>query len=543
MALITIVNNGPIHSIVEDSDYLWINNLAHTKSNLTPVFGTWLGVVGAVSYTFNLRKTLYITAGTTVQSTAQRDSTLHNPVSIGYTYPLFTSSEAGARFFFDAELSSWLLSATTYVYQKMDNTNKYVGRFSAGANAYENVIPVCTSSDGTFILSVGQRYDTAPTGVISKWPTNTPAGATNIVTGAYAYGSVLMSENASYYFIGVVTSASGTNPTVLAIYAISKTTLASTTVLTPTTFGTSYPPTYMSNAYSASADSKYTYAVVSNATDPVYTIKYVNYNQASLTQTNGNCTIDWGGSSSSAEFGPSVRTTNWPILRSWVVTTGTASYMYFALMENGGSQTETTANMKLYGFTISSGTPSSLTHKETIAIGSTHGFIKSVTPIADDWSRIMVVTASNIHIYDFSDANGYTLGTTIPHNSVGTGQSDIGAIGVDGLGRIWVQSSGGLGSQVHMYSASTATTITLTFASSSYNYSGTTITSSFNLSAYNASGSRIATSVQVVFDSPNCTFSDDTTTKTITTSSGGETSTNIKITGPGLIRAVANVAV
>lgn len=545
MALVTINRTASTPPVIESDDYIYIHGVGHDKATLSPVYGEYTNVPSYNSPTFRFRKTLTGPTASTPDalSALLTDTTLMNPAHLGIMYPMAVNPNNSGTVVSKGDSNSIGGTGTRYVLYSTAGDNKRTAFVSSGAAAiYGCYISQIVSFVGNDALMLGDLGNTTAAYGISRYATNGVLNSsTAIVTATYNKIPCLISESASHWFMSLTSGA--TNPTTVGLFAINKTTLVSTTSLTGAAQGTAYPTPTVSNAYSVDTNNKYAYLTISNAADPVYTIRYINFNQSTITgATAGNCTIDWGGSSSSAQFGASSRTAVTSILRTWVVTTGTASYVCFALQEGVIGNTETASNMKMYVFTINSGTPSSLTFKQTVSIGATHGYIRSVFPITDDWSKVAVVTGSAAHLYTFSDANGYQLGTSISANIFGALGSE-GALGVDELGRIWVQDAGGVLSNVHVYSATNATTITLNFAASSYNYTGTTINSSFNLSAYNASGSRVVANIQVICDSPNITFSDDTTTKTITTSAGGETTQNVKITGPGQVRMVANVAV
>lgn len=542
VATMTRVSGTP--AIVEDSTHIVINGHVYDKTTLTPIFGQFKGyfnadATGAVS---RLARYCSIPDSASADFFNSLDSTLGDPGGLVANHSII---EVGSdKFYFPGMPNSAWSSASTTVYTKYDSANIHIGTYNQAANL-RTVIPIAFSATLNEIFGVyADGTCTATSGASSlTYPTTTPgAGTLAGINLSYVHSTSFLSENATYWFVaynhGTVSAA-----TTLAIAAVNKTTRAATTVLTATAQSTTYPRLITSNVYNQSTDSKWTYIVGSNSVDPAFTIRYNNYNQSSLTNTGGDCTIDWNGSSSAAEFVALAKTSRATQIRTWVVTGTADSFVCFASMDSGSTTTQTVSTMRMHVFKINAGTPSSIQFKETVAIGTTHGRIRNVFPITNNWRTIAVMTDSAATLYTWDDTNGYTVGTTIPYSIKSTSPLTSGMFGVDMQGRIWIHSSGGAGSTISVYSPTTATTITLNFASSSYNYTGTTINSSFNLSAYNASGARIATNIQVVLDSANITFSDDTTTKTITTSAGGEVSTNVKITGPGQIRAVANVAV
>lgn len=534
---------GPAMSVLESQDYIYINGQAHEKDTLNPVFGKFLGANNAYECALRMRKTLFGNAANAEASMA-RDTTLVNPASLGWTYPTYDSADLGASFTQYNTVNGYGNTVNECIYGRNTRSNGMQEGVYAQSSSIFTTPHVFLGADagGAYILALTGQYISTGGAITRKFPVAAAAAPTAINTIAYARVCAALSENDAYWFVAAVSGS--TNPTAVAVFAINKTTLASTTVYSFAAQGTGYPSAVPSAPFNASADSKYSYCAVANAAAPLFTIRYINYNQSSLSATAGACTIDWGATSAAAEFAASNRSSALPLLRCWTIHTDTADYVCFGLSEQGGGANEVAANMKVYVFTINPANPTQLTWKQTIAVGAEWGYIKSLFPLTDDHTRLGVVTSSAMYLYNFTDAAGYDYsGVSIPHNIFTATAQQAGAIGVDELGRIWTQDAGGKGALVKMYAPTTSATVRLTFASSSYNYTGSDIATSFNLSAYNADGNRVATDVQVVLDSGNITFADSTTTKTITTSASAETTVNVTITGPGQVRAIANVAV
>ncbi len=550
MALITTISRATgTYAVIEDSNYIYIHGQAYTKNTLTPVFG-----ISRQYYTGWASSSIArLARGCTIPDFSTSgfchlDSTAGDPAGLISNHGVYEYGSEVFTFPGLPDSSTWNTSNTA-VYNKFDGAGVYHSHYGIAA-AYRNIMPVGFVTGLSQILTVMADgcYEAPANGpFVQRWALTPAAGAsvtTGNAAGLYAFTTSLLSENATYWFIASIHgNGVSTNACTLKLDAVAKSNAAVTNIINNVVQSTTFPRLMPSNPYSQSTDSKWSYIAGANAADPYFTVRYNNYNHNTLGNTGGDCTIDWNGSSATVEFSSIVKTSRDTCLRTWVVTGTADSFVYFAVCDDGSTTAQTVSNMKMYGFKINSGTPSSIQFKETIAIGTIHGRIRNIFPITNDWRTIAVMTDSAATLYTWDDTNGYTAGTTIPYSIKNSNPGLMGTFGVDTLGRIWVVSSGGGGSTVSVYSTTTATTITLNFASSSYNYTGTTINSSFNLSAYNASGSRIATDIQVVLDSSNITFSDDTTPKTITTSAGGEVSTNVKITGPGQIRAVANVAV
>ena len=86
-------------------------------------------------------------------------------------------------------------------------------------------------------------------------------------------------------------------------------------------------------------------------------------------------------------------------------------------------------------------------------------------------------------------------------------------------------------------------TVSITPENTSYSYAGSNINTFVNVSAINASGARIATSVKLVIEGSSMTFSDSTTTKTVTTLTTGDLQVDTIITGAGFTNVTASIEI
>jgi len=91
------------------------------------------------------------------------------------------------------------------------------------------------------------------------------------------------------------------------------------------------------------------------------------------------------------------------------------------------------------------------------------------------------------------------------------------------------------------------TKVTVTPASSSYNYTGSTINTSVGVSAYNISSERIATTVKLTIDGTSMQFDSDgngntgTDSATITTLTNADITKNVNIVSAGVSDIIANI--
>mgnify|MGYP000533321530 CR=1 FL=1 len=75
------------------------------------------------------------------------------------------------------------------------------------------------------------------------------------------------------------------------------------------------------------------------------------------------------------------------------------------------------------------------------------------------------------------------------------------------------------------------------------NDSGSDIVTNLAISALNASGARIATSVKLTIEGSSMKFSDDTTTKTVTTLTSGDLTVATKVVGAGFTNVADDIEV
>ena len=114
------------------------------------------------------------------------------------------------------------------------------------------------------------------------------------------------------------------------------------------------------------------------------------------------------------------------------------------------------------------------------------------------------------------------------------------AVGVDDLDRIWLLDYNG---KVQLLTPFVPSKVSVTYELSEYAYQGTDINTYINVSAYDAFGARILANVTLTIDGGNCVFADNTTKKTITTSTASDVQVNITVNNSGYFRILANTEV
>ena len=152
-----------------------------------------------------------------------------------------------------------------------------------------------------------------------------------------------------------------------------------------------------------------------------------------------------------------------------------------------------------------------------------------------------IMTKGALYFYTWDDTNGWELTQTV--------SGRFHAIGRDKTDRIWAveQSTSGWYLNAHVLSLDVPVKVTVTPASSSYDYTGSTINSNVTISAFNISNTRVAKSVKLTIEGSSMQFDSDgsgnanSDSATVTTITGGDVTKPIKIVSSGLSEIIANI--
>lgn len=157
---------------------------------------------------------------------------------------------------------------------------------------------------------------------------------------------------------------------------------------------------------------------------------------------------------------------------------------------------------------------------------------KNVVWLNDARTLLGVVTHSYFYVYNFG---GTTGNAALGWSQTASLNYQFNAVGRDSLGRIWAADNGPLvGGRLHILSGSVPTSITVTPAANSYNYSGTTLSTTYNVDSYDITGARVAANVTLTVNGNSIRFY--TTNIQVTTS-------NITVTTSASATTVVNAAV
>ena len=187
-------------------------------------------------------------------------------------------------------------------------------------------------------------------------------------------------------------------------------------------------------------------------------------------------------------------------------------------------------------YSVGASDPKALTYHSKITMPSTP---RSLIWLNDSHTMMGIWFKSTFGIYSWNDTTGWNQTTLLAHK--------VQNIGRDSLDRIWyIRPSSKYGStkpELHLLTPTLPVTISVAPENATYTYSGSTITSYINVSAINASGARIASSVKLVIEGSSMTFSDDSTSKTVTTLTSGDLQVATKVISAGFTNVSASIEI
>ena len=185
-------------------------------------------------------------------------------------------------------------------------------------------------------------------------------------------------------------------------------------------------------------------------------------------------------------------------------------------------------------YSVDAADPKSLTYHSKLTLPET---ARNLIWLNDDRTLMGLFFKTTFKMYAWNDVSGWTETSVI-------GDS-VHAIGRDSLDRIWYTTKTNAMSasyaDINLLSPTLPVTVNITPELSSYSYGGSNITSYIDVSALNASGARIATNVRLVIEGSSMTFTDGSTTKTVTTLTTGDLQVGTVVTGAGYTNVTASI--
>ena len=169
--------------------------------------------------------------------------------------------------------------------------------------------------------------------------------------------------------------------------------------------------------------------------------------------------------------------------------------------------------------------------------------------VNNSYDELLCITPDSLKSYYYTRANGWTASYSDP--------GLFSEVAIDSYNRRWAIESPiyALAERLiehgyayleqhdvnlHLISQVLPYTTSVAFSSTNVVYQGTDVPNSLLINAYDHQGSRIEANVLVNIEGTNMVFdTDDSTVTEITTSANGDTTLNVRITGPGY----ANVSV
>ena len=214
-------------------------------------------------------------------------------------------------------------------------------------------------------------------------------------------------------------------------------------------------------------------------------------------------------------------------LESWIVNGTSHDFVCLGIAESTDFSTEIAASFRVYIFRINPADRTELIYTATIDPSLR---MRACFPIEDDWTMVGLIHDGGMRIYSWN--NG-----TETYDFVQDYSAAPKSVMRDSLERIWIVDTS---NDIHMFSATTATTVTVSMAAASYDYQGSNIATTCDVSAWNTSNERIISDVKLVLEG-SLYFSDDSQSKTIATSGSAETEVDLVIKGASYSRIVSSV--
>ena len=257
-----------------------------------------------------------------------------------------------------------------------------------------------------------------------------------------------------------------------------------------------------------------------------------NATNCTMTYSSGTFGTRW---SADTQSGTAQANTLSGMQRLWAnesfVYSGTRYLMFMQLHGAGGVYDGTPNQRTFVCYSMNPSNPLALTYHSSIVVPYTP---KNIVWLNDARTVLGVICHNNFYIYTFNGTT-WTQTANVPYQFY--------AVGRDNTGRIWGIDPGPGYGRMHLISSTTPVSITVTPASTNYQYTGSTITTSVAVNAYNSAGARIVTSVKLVINGGSMTFANSNLTTTITTSASVDTTVSVYITNGGVSNIVASAAI
>ena len=222
-------------------------------------------------------------------------------------------------------------------------------------------------------------------------------------------------------------------------------------------------------------------------------------------------------------------------LQTWLG--GSTRYLCDMKLDGKPTAKDGDANFRTWvTYSVGAADPKALTYHSKVVMPSTP---RSMIWLNDSHTMMGVWFMNSFGIYSWNNTTGWNSTTTLNHK--------VQNIGRDSLDRIWyIRPSSKYGSsytELHLLTPTLPVSITVVPENSAYTYSGTTLVSYIDVSAINASGTRIASSVKLVIEGSSMTFSDDSTSKTVTTLTTGDLQVATKVISAGFTNVSASIEI
>jgi len=220
------------------------------------------------------------------------------------------------------------------------------------------------------------------------------------------------------------------------------------------------------------------------------------------------------------------------VTQTWV--SNSTRYVGYFVLDHAQKHTADTAFKTFVMYEVDSADPTALTYHSKLEVTDTP---RNMIWLNDERTLLGLFFRNNFKMYVWNDVSGWTEASVIGEQ--------VHAMGRDSLDRIWyttkTSTSTANFADINLLSPTLPVSVNITPELSSYAYGGSDIASYLDVSALNASGARTATNVRLVIEGSSMTFTDGSTTKTITTLTSGDLQVGTVVTGAGYTNVTASI--
>lgn len=550
MAIIRKVSSGSfLPAVCEQPGKIYLEGQAHDASTLSPIFNDSLAFAthttgSAVTQAFLSTETSRVW----FRSWMSANPNAGKEKMINYDLSLFDGGQNFVSSIMLDDNGNSLYIPADYIFEPTGGTTRAVdiisksfvnGSSENGVSGNANARTAMVGQNSTKILLVKTGTDTSANYSSLYYLTKSNisgAAPVNVVTGNYTsteLATLTIVDKTDTHLFVARHSPSGTNGRSLTLSAVEIDSLAVTNFVGMTSTSNSH--IYPSAGITISGANKVFYRALptGSTSGGLFTFQVYQYNTNTLstTSTTVNATGDSGQPGQTNNTNNNTATPG----RTWAFLSGNTIYVCVGVCSFSGVENTIVPQEQFYIHTYKTTTdaPTSLQYVSSTYLAASTSRPLALIPQDNNFSKIIAPYNTFVNFLQWNLANE-------TYDIISTSPIAARSVGVDSTGRIWIISTDGA---INLFSPSIANTVNVAFENTAITFAGSIINSNLIVSAFNVEGNRVATNVLLKIESNSAVFSDDTTSKTISTSASTDVSVPIKITGAGYIKVFASVSI